>query len=116
MLPISCLVKKNRIDLHELANGKKRSVIFEFGNSLKLTETKNKYTHIFACRSMTKITRSRVSKLNNYTLSNEKNIKAYNLISSEKIYCTKSFFSLIYCKLKTIFVFTTELYKAIMSY
>lgn len=51
---LSFLEKKNHNELHERANGEKRSAIFEVDNLLKLTETKHEYMHIFACRFMIK--------------------------------------------------------------
>lgn len=60
---------------------KKRPAIFEFDNFSTATETK----HTFAGRSLTKITRFRVLKLNMYTLSNEKKNKhkRFNFLSNQ---------------------------------
>lgn len=60
MLLISCL-EKNHNQLLERANLEKRSVIYEFDNSMILIQTKHIYMHISECRSVTKITHYRVS-------------------------------------------------------
>lgn len=44
--------------------------------------------HLFAGRSMTKITHDRVSKLNMYALSNEKNTRIqFNFLRDNKLTC-----------------------------
>lgn len=62
---------------------KKRPAIFEFDNFSTATETKHIYMHTFAGRSLTKITRFRVLKLNMYTLSNKKKHKRFNFLSNQ---------------------------------